>query len=148
MKYNIEQWPVTIKLPVNWGDMDAFAHVNNVQFIKWFESIRIEYFMKISDESLISCKKVGPILAHISANYLAPVVFPDTVLAATNISKIGNSSFTMEYLIHSQTQNKPVATGTGVIVMLDYETGEKVSVSQEMRDKISKIQGDVLSLLS
>lgn len=25
-------------LPVAWGDMDAFGHVNNVKYLKWFET--------------------------------------------------------------------------------------------------------------
>ena len=35
------EYPVIIELPVAWGDMDAFAHVNNTAYFKYFESARI-----------------------------------------------------------------------------------------------------------
>ena len=33
--------PIVIALSVQWGDMDAFAHVNNTVYLRWFESARI-----------------------------------------------------------------------------------------------------------
>ena len=35
------RFPVVIELPVQWGEMDAFGHVNNVVYLRWFESGRI-----------------------------------------------------------------------------------------------------------
>ena len=40
----LSRWPVTIELPVQWGELDSFGHVNNVVFLRWFESARIAYF--------------------------------------------------------------------------------------------------------
>jgi acyl-CoA thioesterase FadM len=37
-------YPVVIEIPVAWGEMDAFQHVNNVAYIRYFESGRIAYF--------------------------------------------------------------------------------------------------------
>lgn len=31
-----------VMLPVQWGDMDAFGHVNNVQYFRYLESSRIQ----------------------------------------------------------------------------------------------------------
>ena len=47
MKDLIGDYPVTIELPIVWGDMDAFQHVNNIVYFKHFESARISYFEKI-----------------------------------------------------------------------------------------------------
>ena len=35
-------WPIQTEIPIQWGDMDAFSHVNNVIYIRWFETARIE----------------------------------------------------------------------------------------------------------
>ena len=37
----LENYPVVIEIPVAWGDMDAFQHVNNVAYFRYFESARI-----------------------------------------------------------------------------------------------------------
>ena len=34
-------YPVRIEVPVAWGEMDAFGHVNNVVYFRYFESARI-----------------------------------------------------------------------------------------------------------
>jgi len=40
----MNHWPISLELPVQWGEMDAFQHVNNVAYLRWFESARIAYF--------------------------------------------------------------------------------------------------------
>ena len=37
-------FPVCVREPVIWGDMDAFGHVNNIVYLRYFESARIAYF--------------------------------------------------------------------------------------------------------
>ena len=32
------------KISVQWGEMDAFNHVNNVMYIRWCETARISLF--------------------------------------------------------------------------------------------------------
>lgn len=38
---------ISIEIPVAWGDMDAFAHVNNTVYLRWFESARIAFFEQV-----------------------------------------------------------------------------------------------------
>ena len=49
----IRAYPVTIEFPIAWGDMDAFQHVNNVMYLRYFESARIAYFGKIDPRAVI-----------------------------------------------------------------------------------------------
>ena len=39
--------PVAVDRPVRWGDMDAFQHVNNTVYFRWFECARLEYFQAV-----------------------------------------------------------------------------------------------------
>lgn len=48
MHQSLEGFPVVIELPVVWGEMDAFAHVNNVVYFRYFESARIAYLERIN----------------------------------------------------------------------------------------------------
>jgi len=43
----LKNYPVVIEIPIAWGDMDAFQHVNNIMYFKYFESARISYFEKL-----------------------------------------------------------------------------------------------------
>ena len=35
------RYPLSITIPVAWGEMDAFQHVNNVSYVRWLETGRI-----------------------------------------------------------------------------------------------------------
>src|SRR5262249_44770182 len=39
--------PVIVELPVVWGEMDAYRHVNNAVYFRYFESARLEYFRRL-----------------------------------------------------------------------------------------------------
>jgi len=36
-------FPVVVAEDVAWGDMDSFAHVSNIVFVRYFQNARIEY---------------------------------------------------------------------------------------------------------
>ena len=59
----MDSYPVQLEIPVAWGDMDAFGHVNNTVYLRWFESARIAFFERISIRASRP-EKVGPILRN------------------------------------------------------------------------------------
>ena len=80
---------------VLWGDMDGFGHVNNIIYLKWCETDRIELFRKIwkykvgNMEEILEKGGVGPILANFNMDYKYPVKYPDDVKIRTYITHIG-----------------------------------------------------------
>ena len=137
----IEGFAVVERLPVLWGDMDAFGHVNNARFIRWFESARIAHFQRVGIKTA-QAVGVGPILAHVSCDYLAPVDFPGEVLVGVRATRIGKTSLTHEYVVTlSGRPDQAVAKGTGVIVMYDYDAGTKVPVPEDLKERIRELDG-------
>ncbi|MBT8469413.1 MAG: acyl-CoA thioesterase [Myxococcales bacterium] len=134
----MESYPVQLEIPVAWGDMDAFGHVNNTVYLRWFESARIALFERI-DIGATRPEKVGPILASTTCDYLTPVEYPATVVVGARMQRIGNTSFIIEHL--ATKHGAPVARGSAVVVLIDYETGEKVRVPDEMRSAIDSLGG-------
>lgn len=135
----MEHFPIQIKFPIAWGDMDAFGHVNNVVYFRWFESARMAYFEKIRLEPTKALAGVGPILAHTSCQFLLPLQYPDTVTAKARIKSMGNTSFVMQYEIVSDAKGI-AAMGEGVVVMIDYTTNKKVPLPAEMRAAIKQLE--------
>ena len=45
----LAKYPVAIALPVLWGDQDAFGHVNNNAYFRWFEIRREPLDIEFSD---------------------------------------------------------------------------------------------------
>jgi acyl-CoA thioester hydrolase len=137
------RWPVSIEIPVAWGDMDAFAHVNNAVYLRWFESARIAYFEKVGIADRVP-EGVGPILARAAVNYRLPVSYPDTVRVAASVVRLGQTSFMMQYRLTSRRQQDAVvAEGESTVVMVRYPQGTKVPVDASLRERISALEASV-----
>ena len=134
-----ERWPVEVQLPVQWGDMDAFQHVNNTVFLRWFESARIAYFEKVGMPTGAGGTAAGPILARATVDFRKPVTFPDRITSRARIAKVGTTSFTMAYQAVSEKLGV-VAEGEGVVVMFDYRSQAKVPVDDALRARIAKLE--------
>jgi acyl-CoA thioester hydrolase len=134
-------FPVVIRWPVQWGDMDAYQHVNNTVFFRWFETARIAYTMKLGLKERMLREGVGPILAAIACDYRRQVVFPDTVAIGTRVTRIGRTSFVMEHALVSESQRALAAESRSTIVVFDYENNTPVPVPDEVRRKINELEG-------
>src|SRR5690349_7671453 len=95
-------FPVVITWPVQWGDQDAFSHVNNTVYFRWFESGRIAYFDRLGLGHSLTGAGLGPILAAINCNFRLPLSYPDTVLIGTRVTKVGNSSLNIAHTVFSE----------------------------------------------
>src|ERR1039458_3916242 len=70
-------FPVVITVPLLWGDHDAFGHVNNLVYLRWCETARVEYLLLVGLWPSLPPAGLGPILANISCDYKRPLTFPD-----------------------------------------------------------------------
>jgi acyl-CoA thioester hydrolase len=138
----LKDFPVIVKFPVAWGDMDSFGHVNNIRFFKYFESARIKYFEETGFVNSMHHTKIGPILASTSAKFIKPIVYPDTILIGTKITDLFDQKFSMDYIIESE-KNGVVAVGEALIVILDYKTSKKVSLPMNVKEKILDLQPEL-----
>ena len=118
--------------------MDAFGHVNNVVYFRYFETVRIEFFRCLEVDQFDGGDFV-PILAKTECNYLRPVHFPDTLLAEARVSRVGRSSLTMEYRLSSRKQGEIVAEGLAVVVNVDPKTGRGVALPSTITNKIEAL---------
>ena len=57
-----EKYNVISEFKVHWGDMDAAQHVNNLVYLKWSESGRIDYFKALCVSTEFGASEKGPIL--------------------------------------------------------------------------------------
>ena len=98
MQELLKSFSVVAEIPVIWGDMDSFQHVNNVIYFRYFESARIQYFEAVGLMDIVEQLGLGPILGSLSCHYLTPLTYPDTVYVGAKITEMHQKRFTMEYL--------------------------------------------------
>lgn len=137
----LSDYPVVVEVPVAWGDMDAFAHVNNTVYLRWFETARIAYFERVEALRTKERMGVGPILASTSCRFKIPLTFPDTILAGARVpaASLGADRFTMEYAVASLGHGRIAAEGDGLIVTFDYAAGRKAPLPADLRQRIIEV---------
>lgn len=137
----LDGFPVTLRWPVAWGDMDALGHVNNTAYFRWFESVRIEYFAQLGWEADLSRDGIGPILSRAACTYRAALTFPDDVTLGARTSDVGGDRFTMDYRVVSRRLARVAAEGEATVVAFDYAAGRKAMIPDPIRRAIAVLEG-------
>ncbi|MFW9835712.1 MAG: acyl-CoA thioesterase [Candidatus Thorarchaeota archaeon] len=135
---SLDDFNITIDIPIAWGDMDAFNHVNNTRFFRYFETARIKYFEKAGFIETMEKNSIGPILADISAKFIKPLFYPDTLTVGTRVTSIEPTQFIMEYIIESKSKGI-AAIGESKIVVYDYKSSKRTDLPDIVRNKIREI---------
>lgn len=135
-----QSFPVQVTLPVQWGDMDAFNHVNNAMYFRYFETARLAYFEHLDLLKTMQTDKIGPILAETDCRFKRPVTYPDTIRVGAAVVENHRYGFLMRYGVYSETQQQVCSIGSGRIVLLDYNTGAKVEPDDNMLQAIEALQ--------
>ncbi len=141
----LREFPLVITIPVEWGDQDALGHVNNVIYLRWSETGRIEYLSRLGLWNGSAAERFGPILANITCNFRYPLTYPDSVHVGTRVVSIGNSSFKMTHRIVSEKLGIVAADLESTLVWIDYEANKSIRVPAEMREAIEKLEGTELA---
>jgi len=134
-------FPVVIELPVVWGEMDSYRHVNNVVYFRYFENARLEYFRRLGWFEFERDTGIGPILAATQARFRKPLTYPDTISVGARVPAVAEDRFTMEHVLVSHSLAAVAAEGQGTVVSFHYAEGRKVPLPAELRQRIARLEG-------
>ena len=133
-------FPVVVRLPVQWGDMDAYGHVNNTVFFRYFESARVEYLDRCGFLRSFQRERVGAILHSTRCRFRRALTHPDTVLVGAAAREVEEDRFTHEYRLVSVSGDHVAAEGSGVVVSFDYDRGTKAPIPAPVREGIASLE--------
>jgi acyl-CoA thioester hydrolase len=89
--------PARFLVPLRWSDMDAYGHVNNVQFLRLLEDARVIGFREWFGEDRTMLDS-GVLVARHEIEYLAPLTFRHAPIAVDMwATKIGGAGFDLSY---------------------------------------------------
>lgn len=125
-----------IEIKLDWSEMDLFGHINNVAYFRYVQSARVNYLEQIGVNTANPENKKSFAVASSSCDFKKPLYFPETIKVITQVKSIGNTSMELEYQIRDQ-KGDLAAKAKDIIVLFDYSTQSKISVSQEIRNKIA-----------
>lgn len=139
MQELLKNYPTIISQSVQWGDMDAAQHINNIVYLRYFESARIEFFNQIGFMDFTGDVGIGPILAEVTCRYKVPLTFPDTIKITARIlpDSFTEYGFMMQHVVFSEKLQRIAAEGTSRIVCYNYKSKQKALITSELREKIN-----------
>ena len=133
-------FPVVVELDVAWGDMDSFAHVNNVVFFRYFENARVEYLTRVGWFDRMRTTGLGPIVHSTHCRFRKPLTYPDRVAVGARVITMESDRVTIEHRLVSAKWNDLVAEGQVVVVCFDYRAGTKAAMPHELRARIDALE--------
>jgi acyl-CoA thioester hydrolase len=122
-------------IPVRWGDMDSYGHVNNTLYIQYLEEARVAWFKRLGID--MNNVPQGPVVLQTLHTYLKPVVHPATVVVELYAGPVGNSSLVVEHRL-STLEDPETLYGEGhcKLVWIDHDSDRSVPVPDALRQAL------------
>lgn len=126
------------EIPIRFSDMDMFGHANNAVYLTYFEQARSNYWRDVIQWDW---KETGIIVAKAEVDYLKPILMDEKIFAYVKTSRLGNSSWDIEYALVCEKEDGAASlrtTGKTVQVAIDYATHKPTPIPKEKRELMKK----------
>lgn len=119
------------EIPVRWGDMDAYGHVNNTLYFRYFEEARFQWML---EKGIPLKSDTHPVVVTIGCTFMRPIFHPETLRIDVYISEPGRSSFMVTYKVYTASQpDTPAAEGYSKVVWVSSVDGKSVPLPDPVR---------------
>ena len=122
-----------LDFPVRWGDMDAMGHVNNVMYFRYFEQVRLDWYLQ-SGIADLTPDNVTIVIVDNHAEYLKPVVFPMHVDVKMYGHSAGRSSVVTNYIL--SVDEVVYTRGSAKVVWIDTATQKSCPLPDAVRELV------------
>ncbi|WP_281982221.1 acyl-CoA thioesterase [Thalassorhabdomicrobium marinisediminis] len=132
-------WSYGMADRVRFGEVDMLHHVNNVVYLRWYETLRVHY---MDDYGIYT--KAGPepklVVKSVSLDYRAEVTRGASYINVARTTEMRNTSFAMEYATF--VDGRITTTGAAVVVLLNADNSKR-PLPDALRDTLRDRDGAV-----
>ena len=118
-------------MPIRWGDMDAYGHVNNTVYFRYMEQARVEWLEDMQIE--VRPGGLGPVIINASCTFLVPMNYPGLVEVKTFAGQPGRSSVQTYVEMRIVGDAMLYAEGAAKVVWMDTRTGKSAPIPDHVR---------------
>ena len=132
---NLNDFHYKTTLQIRFADIDSFGHVNNAIYLTYFEIARSSYWTEVVQWDW---ETMGIIIGRAEVNFIKPINLNDQVLAYVRTSRIGNSSFDLEYVLVKVNNGveEVCTTGSTVCIAFDYSQNQSSAIPEAQKLKM------------
>ncbi len=135
----MDGFSLKIELRIDWSEIDAFGHVNNLAILKYIQAARVSYLEAVGLMQSQIEHKIGPILASTTCQFRKPLYYPGRVIIRSTVDEIRNTSFRMRHVVGNEAQES-VAEAQDILVLYDFQKQCKIAIPKDLRDRIEQIE--------
>lgn len=118
-------------VPMRWGDLDAFGHVNNILYFQYAEQARSDWMRRIWEGK--RPPGTGMVVAHQQCDYRRPLEYPGVVEVHLSVDPPGRSSLTVWFEIRKSGDDVLYAEGNAKMVWMDLAAGRSAPLPDQVR---------------
>ena len=127
-----------LDIPTRWMDVDIYGHVNNVQYLSFFDTAVNSWY--IANGLLDPVKGTEIFLVvETGCHYFSEITFPDTVTAGLRIEKLGSSSVVFRVGLFAGEASETAAHGCFVHVLVDRRERRPTPISEQKRNVLAQL---------
>ena len=122
-------------IETRFADFDMMGHVNNAVYFTYMEIARTKYWVNAIKWDW---KRTGVIIAKASLDYIKPILIDDKIHMYVRTSRIGKSSFDLEYLLVKIENGQEIVCSKGktVCVAFDYQSKTSTAIPESEKNKM------------
>ncbi|PLZ00211.1 thioesterase [Burkholderia sp. WAC0059] len=122
-----------MSMPIRWGDMDAFGHVNNTVYFRYMEQVRISWLEHLGFGGGHGARQ-GPVIVNASMEFLRQLHYPGDIVCRMSVGEPGRSSFDTGFELRRADDAQTLyASGNARCVWVDYAAGKSVPIPDALR---------------
>ncbi|MEJ8822641.1 thioesterase family protein [Variovorax humicola] len=133
-------YPYFRGITTRWMDNDVYAHVNNVVYYSWFDTVVNGYLLEQGVLDFKASPALG-LVVETGCNYFSSIAFPDVVHAGLRVAHIGQSSVRYEVGLFANDEEEAAAQGHFVHVYVDRETRRPMPLPAALRNALDALSG-------
>jgi acyl-CoA thioester hydrolase len=126
-----------VKIQIRYADLDALGHVNNSNYLTYFEIARVHYFNALLGKDW-DWRNKGMILANSSLEFLKPLLVQHEAEVKISTLSVGTKSFELYYEI--SVDDVVFCSGKSVIVAFNSLRNETIPIPSVMREGLLRLQ--------
>lgn len=140
---------IEVQIPMRWGDMDAYGHINNVQLVRILEEARIAAFGPPRGPGLPGVEPPVPLFNTVPEGTLALIVehkirYVRTLeyrnvpaLVQLWIGAVKGASFDIHYLVLDPVTREECVRATSHLAFVEEATGRVLRLTPEQKDTLA-----------
>lgn len=122
-------------MPIRWGDMDAYGHVNNTVYFRYMEQARVEWITSLGYE--VAPGRESMLMMNGFCNFYKQLSYPGALILKTSIGAIGRTSMDVyTSMALSAAPDEEAAIGGATMVWVDLTTNKSAPWPEHILEKL------------